>query len=555
VDEEAVIEALEAGLISGLLVEPGPGTVRFSHVLVRETLYSGVPNLRRSRWHARVAAAVAELYPSDLTALAHHAARAATAATAVPASGHCIAAAEHAESRFAYDTASELYLEAQRCLQLVPNVDVAAVVEVMTRRVPALMRAGATLAAARVRREASVLAAGTDDPALLARAVTCGTVPTMRGNLRPYGETDYELVALIERVLRADGVDPALRCLALSTLVRETHQIGDARAEGAFAEALDLAHELGDPILVGMALWGGAEIYPPDLHPRRRQAICAEIEQLGAKHELPVFQVLGHVLRVNSAWVRVDIDEARRYTERAGALSRQFQLQQGRFIAAVLEAMLAHASGDLDRAERLYQAEFEEQRGAGTVDAEAAMLLALATIRYSEGRLGELVDELRHVCENVTPAMGHVLALALAERGDLSEASKLLDDVPPLERDNIWLLLTTVRALTVAAVRDLTRAAELYEVLLPHADQLAGAASNGFVFTPVGRALGRLAIVLGRPDDARRHLEQAVEVAKRCGSSAWLDQADADLASVGAARRGWSDGRAPITSEGPAGRK
>ena len=94
VDEDTVLEALEAGLISDLLVEPGPGAVRFSHLLVRETLYAGVPNLRRVRWHARVANAVAELYPGDLTALAHHAARAATAATAADAARHCVAAAE-----------------------------------------------------------------------------------------------------------------------------------------------------------------------------------------------------------------------------------------------------------------------------------------------------------------------------------------------------------------------------------------------------------------------------------------------------------------------------
>ena len=75
IDEDAVLDALEAGVISGLLVEPAPGAVRFSHLLVRETLYAGVPALRRRRWHARVADAVAELYPADLTALAHHTAR------------------------------------------------------------------------------------------------------------------------------------------------------------------------------------------------------------------------------------------------------------------------------------------------------------------------------------------------------------------------------------------------------------------------------------------------------------------------------------------------
>jgi hypothetical protein len=52
--------------------------------------------------------------------------------------------------------------------------------------------------------------------------------------------------------------------------------------------------------------------------------------------------------------------------------------------------------------------------------------------------------------------------------------------------------------------------------------------------TPVGRALGRLALVLDRPDDARRHFEQAITVARTCGSEIWTEQARADLATVAA---------------------
>jgi tetratricopeptide (TPR) repeat protein len=534
-DEEAVIDALEAGLISGMLVESGPGTVRFSHVLVRETLYAGIPSVRRSRWHGRVADAVAALYPADLTALAHHGAQAATAATARTAAEHCLAAAALAESRFAYDTAAKFYLDAQRCLELEPEPDVAAIVDVLVRRVPALMRAGATTTAARTRSEVALLAAGTGDIELLARAVTCGTSPTMRGNLRPYGHTDWEFIALVERVLAAPDVSPELRCLALTTLVRATSHCGDTRAEEAFTEALDLARTLGDPTLIGMALWGGVEIYPPDLHPVEREAIRLELEQLCAEHDLPVFHALRDVLGVNAAWVRLDLDEARRYTDAAAAVARRFQLRQGEFIATVLRATLEHASGDLDRAERLYEREFEEQRGVGTVDAEGAMLLAIATLRFTQGRLAELVDELRRVSETAVPAMGHVLALALAESGDLAGARRALDQAPTLERDNIWLLLTTIRALTVAILGDADEAGALYDALVPYDDQIAGAASNGFVLTPVARALGRLAMLLGRPQDARRHFEQARAVAQKCGSLPWLRQANADLGSVPAA--------------------
>jgi hypothetical protein len=86
----------------------------------------------------------------------------------------------------------------------------------------------------------------------------------------------------------------------------------------------------------------------------------------------------------------------------------------------------------------------------------------------------------------------------------------------------------------VAAVGDRERAPALYDSLLPYADQIAGGATNGFVLTPVARALGRLALLLGRADDARRHFEQAIETAEKCGSQPWIDQATADLSALAA---------------------
>ena len=223
------------------------GTVRFSHLLVRETLYAGISQLRRVRWHARVADAVAELYPNDLTALAHHSASSATAATAAEATRRCIAAAELARARFAYDTEAELYREAQRCLDLQPAPDPAEQVEVP----------GATRARARSGPEAprsprrsattpSASPSSTDDTDLIARAVTCGTTPSLRGTMRSYGEKDEAFIAVVERLLRASAAGP-VRSRVLTTLVRETNTVGDPRTTPAFEEALHSRTRGGRP--------------------------------------------------------------------------------------------------------------------------------------------------------------------------------------------------------------------------------------------------------------------------------------------------------------------
>jgi DNA-binding SARP family transcriptional activator len=537
VDEDIVLDALEAGLISGLLVEPGPGAVRFSHLLVRETLYAGVPNLRRVRWHTRVADAVAELYPADLTALAHHAARAATPATAADAARHCTAAAELARSRYAYDAEADLYLEAQRCLELAPEPDERALVEVMTRRVPALIRAGATTVATDVRSAAVALAARLHDPCLLADALSAGAVPAMRGTLRRYGESDEAVIALIERVLDGDVLDPVRRCRLLITLIRETSSVDDPRCAIACREALDLAHRLGIPELIAMALMSSSEEYSVDLEQERREAIRAELTTLAAEHQLPVYRVGAHLLAVNRAAYDLDLTEARRHSEQAREIARAYQLRQGAFVADVVDAMLTFMAGDVEQAEELYRAGYETQLSRGTVDAGAAFLLARTTLRYAQGRLDEMVDELRWAYENVLPAVAHLLGLALAARGELREARHVLDRAPPLLHDYLWMVFATMRAHTVAAVRAPELAAELYESLLPYAGRVAGATTNGFVLGPVARALGQLALLLGRPDDARRHFDEARAVARRCGSLVWLEQIDADVAALPASGR------------------
>ncbi len=53
-DDESLVDALELGVVSGLLTEPAPGRVRFSHAIVRDTLYSDLTSLRAGRWHARM---------------------------------------------------------------------------------------------------------------------------------------------------------------------------------------------------------------------------------------------------------------------------------------------------------------------------------------------------------------------------------------------------------------------------------------------------------------------------------------------------------------------
>ena len=167
-------------------------------------------------------------------------------------------------------------------------------------------------------------------------------------------------------------------------------------APPAIEASLELARRLDDPVLIGIALTSASEEYPADIEPARTRTRSAPSSPpSAAKHGLPVHMVASHILAVNAAGAALDLAEARRHIATVRELSRTYELRQAAFIAEALEAMVAFMTGDMERAEQMYAAAHETQLNRGTVDAGAAWLLVRVTLRFNQGRLGELVDELR----------------------------------------------------------------------------------------------------------------------------------------------------------------
>ncbi|MGQ0777930.1 MAG: BTAD domain-containing putative transcriptional regulator [Pseudonocardiales bacterium] len=120
-DIDGVLELVEAALVAHLLLEiPGAvGCYRFSHALVRDTLYDGLSALRRARLHHRVAETLAARDLADPVELAHHYWQAAAAGGAPSALMWAQRAAEQALSRLAYEQTEELL---NRALQLIERL-------------------------------------------------------------------------------------------------------------------------------------------------------------------------------------------------------------------------------------------------------------------------------------------------------------------------------------------------------------------------------------------------------------------------------------------------
>ena len=219
-DEASVLDALDAGLISGLLAEPAPGRVRFVHALVRDTVAADLNHVRRTRMHARLAGALERLRRHDVAALAYHHSRAASAATAAKAVEYCVRAAAQAEARYAHETAADLLTQALESFDRVPLVEHSdrdsEQMELLGALLRAQLRAGAIPAARATRAAAVELAEGARRDDLLIEAFCAWTQPTS-WQTRPVGAVDERLVAHLSRLLSLDNVPADVRCRLLTS--------------------------------------------------------------------------------------------------------------------------------------------------------------------------------------------------------------------------------------------------------------------------------------------------------------------------------------------------
>ncbi len=536
VDEETVLDALEAGVLAGLLTEPAPGAVRFAHVLVRDTLYDDAPLLRRSRWHARIGAALAGLHPEEYAALAHHFHEAATTATARPAVDAAVRAADQAVSRYAHETAASLYAQALADLDRVPASDggideVGERVEILARLSLSQIAGGDSKAAQESRREAIRLADRDGRPALLVRVLTAWDLPTP-WIVRRYGMVDSDITTLIERALswsKTDVVDDVVRCKLLCALVAEISGEQVDRAAAASREAEEIARRLGEPVLIGLALHARSWVTAADENPDERRLIGAELREIGEHPGLAVFALLGHHMELQYRSVVLDVDGMSQEIDQLDAIVRRYHWRQAEAAVQMHRAFLAHLTGRLEEAESGYLRAHELFRSSGALDADGITALALLTVRLTQQREGELATVVGGV-DTATDMVADLRALPLSAVGRTAEARELRRRIRPVRHDFFRCLVLTMRAMITVRLADPVEGQSVYQELLPYRGQVGGAATGSFAVGPVDTSLGDLAAMLGRPAQAREHFSRALDVARRCGNQAWIDRASRRVA-------------------------
>ncbi|WP_327092702.1 AAA family ATPase [Nonomuraea sp. NBC_01738] len=497
-DEDGVLDALDAGVIAGLLDEPGPGLIRFVHALVRDTLIADVSRLRATRMHARIAAALEGT--DDIAALAHHYARAGSP----KAVGYCVQAAELAEARYAHDVAADLLTDA-----VTHSTGPDERVDLLGRLLRAQLRAGAVAAARETRRQAVEYAESLGRDDLMIAAFTAWTEPTP-WQARTYGTVDRPVVERLSRLLKRE-LTPSVRSRLLTAYAHELVGEDDPSVLEAAQEALDLAT---GPRLRAAALQILAEV-DGDVE------LCRELVEIGTELDLPVYRVSGLLNHAALAAAANDPVTMHQVITESLDLARTYRMREAIVVAEITLASLALIEGRFADAELLYLKADEGMRRIGSVHATGFLQLALATIWLNEGTLGAHLDDVRALHAVLGAMTCDLLALALHANGLDAEAREVRASSGPIRPDFFFTFLTTLRAMADVALNDRDAVEESYAALLPHRDgPPAGAASLSLALRPVAHTLGELAVFLGR-SEAAAHFTQAATIADRWNAPHW----------------------------------
>ncbi|WP_181774995.1 BTAD domain-containing putative transcriptional regulator [Amycolatopsis pittospori] len=499
---ETALDAAETAVRQGFLTELAPRRFRFSHALVRDTLYHDLSRSRRAREHGAIAEALESLRPRDIDALAHHFVL--SESHADRAAHYARAAAERAESRFASSEAARLWDAALVAYDRSGEVDVEERLELIMGKARASAVSGGLGEARRHRAEALELAEKLDDPALTARVIGAFDVPAI------WTESDDPALATriadtVERALAALPADrEADRCRLLATLAVELRNAGGRRAGEAARDAEVLARRLGDPALLAFALNARflQSFDTAGLAPRRAE-IGAELVELAARHRLVTFEVLGHLILVQARSALADFDVADRHATAADELGDEY----GTPLVAVFT--------------RWYRAMRAAMTGSGGEAAYRAAAVGLAGTAMSGVDNGILALAL--FCDRIQRG----LAPETSEKsyGAYENWCRPVLPIPDSPHDLLYEARTCLHAGVAIERGDRVTMERLYAELLPAAGEIAGAGSGMLTLRPVAHHLGDLATALGRPDEAAGHYRRAHAIAVKAGSPHWATAA------------------------------
>jgi tetratricopeptide (TPR) repeat protein len=542
-----VLAVLEEALAARLVTEvrEDPGRVRFTHALVREVIYEALGPARRAALHRAIGEALERLHGEadgpHLDELAHHFACAAPGGSVEKAVEYCTRSAVRALERYGFDESARHY---EHALALVPGTQQRRRGELLLGHARARKMAGDPQAAGRSFFEAADLALRLDDAELLAEAA-------LRDGLwwaiTSHADDQRTMALLDAAVTRLDDRDSPLRAAVLAQLATGMAYAAGRldRGSALAAEAVAMAHRLGDPSLLVHCL---AQQHQVSQHPdglERRREIVDELDRLAAASARADVDCLVQWMRAHDRLEIGDRVGAEPHIAACGRLADELRQPLHLWNAARLRVMCLLLEGRAAEAKQGMHDTLELGRQALGGLALDGFLAQRAELLWQQGRLDEAVTLLetgiRTRPEERTLRCG--LALVLAEQGADERARTELRDlaasgIATWPRGHHWLAQLSWLGRAAAVVGDHDRAAEIYGLLSPYADRTVMIGPSFFCQGSVARGLGVMAGALERWDESMAHFETALAVDRGMGAVPYVGFTERDRETVIRARSG-----------------
>ncbi len=519
-EPDAVEEALAPARETGLVREPGPGTLAFAHALTRDAVAATATATGLARQHARVAHALSEGTVAALVSPEEQVAE---------QSRHWLAAGPSYAGR-AWRAAVEAAAQARRSFSWVEAATLMAAATDAHRRDPAGTpeeRIDLLLQQARdcqpnsewdqvlpLAGEAVALARRQEDVPRLAAAAAAGTANVIWMPQQWY-EVPEDMIEDLRWALRelptSDSPD---RCRVMVTLAVMLYYDPDARAETAALadEGHAMARRIGDPALLWHAcnaVWKA--LWTPDQAERRRALAEEGLEAARAAAD-PDSEAVARVLLAGSA---IELGDAAAYAELAEPATRLARRRRNSYALMAmdwLELSLASMRGDQAAAAPL-MAELVDLRPRLNPLNEALQVAGMHVLSVLwNGQIAAMVEPFAQARVGAEDDFGHeVYVMALARAG---EVERLRAELASIHEHRVvnWGSVQTwsLQAEGAAVAADASLASRMVDRLEPLSGRMT-LSGISTVFGPVDAYLAMALHAAGRPADARAAADRALE--------------------------------------------
>ena len=520
---------------------------RFRHNLIQRYLYDTISASRRELLHEDIVRVLEQLYDGRAEEVAGRLARHCRLANLPDeAADHYLVAGRRAIHMFAAEEASILLERGIDQLRELPDTE-----ENDARRVHLLLALGRARWKLGETPESMALFESAAD---LARKRGAGD--QLAEAALGYDDVRYRFgfpvepaVRLYEEALETlDQGDSMLRVRVVSGLIRaQGHQMVPVVLNALVEQAIAMARRLGDPEALCTALAAKAMAYPrPEMLSERlalREEMLETAERIG--DQAPLLDA--YVLRMEDLLAAGDIESVDRDLEIMHRMVEEVGEPFYDYCEVTKLAMRSLLAGRFEDAERYAQHGMQYSQQIDLDNAEGVFGMQMFSIRRLQGRLRALAPLISQMVADHSESASWRpgLALVYAEIGDEDSARVEFErlaknDFACIPRDALWSTCLSYVADVCVFLQDARRAAVLYRLLEPYAEQAIVVGNSITCNGAASRSLAQLATLMEDWERAEAHFRHAISFNERLQAMPWLAYSHLQYAAM-LLRRGWTD--------------